>query len=249
MSDLWREAPEASWRFGAQAVDYDRYRPRYPESVFDDILEVTDVSVGTEMIEIGAGTGIATEPLVRRGVSVTAIEPSPEMAAMARAKLGDRASVFVGRFEDYSGPGSVQLVAAFNAWHWVTPHVAVDRVAELLAPGGCLALIWTEVVSWGAEPFAERLAHVSGYPWVKRLDHVDGSMQPIRDDARFEPLLVLHHVFERTLDAAAFVAVTKTYGGQRTDEQYDAIARIVNDEFEGRITKVEDAALYIWRRR
>jgi SAM-dependent methyltransferase len=201
------------------------------------------------MIEIGAGTGIATEPLVRRGVSVTAIEPSPQMAAMAQAKIGDRASVFVGRFEDYSGPGPVQLVAAFNAWHWVTPHVAVDRVAELLAPGGCLALIWTEVVSWGAEPFAERLAHVSGYSWVNRLDHVDGSMQPIRDDVRFEPLLVLHHVFERTLDAAAFVAVTKTYGGQRTDEQYDAIARIVNDEFEGSITKVEDAALYIWRRR
>jgi SAM-dependent methyltransferase len=249
MSDLWREAPKASRRFGAQALDFDRYRPRYPESVFDDIVESTNVSVGTEAIEIGAGTGIATEPLVRRGLSVTAIEPSPEMAAVARAKLGDRASVFVGRFEDCSGLRRVQLVAAFNSWHWVTPHVAVDRVADLLAPGGCLALIWTEVVSWGAEPFAERLAQVSGSPWVRRLDHVDGSLQPIRDDARFEPPLVLHHVFERTLDAAAFVAVTRTYGGQRTDEQHDAIARIVNDEFGGSITKVEDAALYILRRR
>jgi SAM-dependent methyltransferase len=232
-----------------QALDYDRYRPRYPESLFDDILEIANVSVGTEAIEIGAGTGIATEPLVRRGLSVTAIEPSPEMAALARAKLGDRASVFVGRFEDYSRPGPVQLVAAFNAWHWVAPHVAVDRAAELLVPGGCLALIWTEVLSWGAEPFSERLAQVSGSPWEKRLDHVDGSMKPIRDDARFEQPLVLHHVFERTLDAADFVAVTKTYGGRRTDEQYEAIARIVNDEFDGSITKVEDAALYLSRRR
>ena len=43
MSDLWQQASEASARFGAQALDYDRYRPRYPEGVFDDILTVTDI--------------------------------------------------------------------------------------------------------------------------------------------------------------------------------------------------------------
>jgi hypothetical protein len=41
--------------------------------------------------------------------------------------------------------------------------------------------------------------------------------------------------------------VTKTYGGQRTDEQYAAIAGIINDEFEGAVNKVEDAALFISR--
>jgi hypothetical protein len=38
-----------------------------------------------------------------------------------------------------------------------------------------------------------------------------------------------------------------TYGGQRTDEQYAAIAGIINDEFEGAVNKVEDAALFISR--
>jgi SAM-dependent methyltransferase len=248
MSDLWRTASEASKRFGAQARDYDRYRPRYPESVFDDIMEVTQASVGAGVIEIGAGTGIATEPLVRRGLSVTAIEPAPEMASLAQARLSDRASVFVGRFEDYSARGLVQLVASFNAWHWVDPEVAVDRVAGFLARGGFLALVWTEVVSWGEEPFEERLAEVFGYPWAKRLDHVDDSMLPLRGDPRFEDALVLHHVFERTLDASTFVAVTKTYGGQRTDDQYNTVTRVINDEFGGSITKVEDAVLYISRR-
>lgn len=121
MSDLWQAASEASQRFGAQALDYDRYRPRYPEAVFDDIVRIADMSDGSEVIEIGAGTGIATEPLVRRGLSMTAIEPSPELAELAHAKLGDRASLFVGRFEDYVAPGPVRLVAAFNAWHWWIP--------------------------------------------------------------------------------------------------------------------------------
>ena len=131
MSDLWQEAPEASRRFGAQALDYDRYRARYPERVFDDLTEITGTSVGAKVIEIGAGTGIATEPLVRRGLSVTAIEPSPQMAALLQAKLRNQAWVFVGRFEDYSAPSPVPLIASFNAWHWVNPEVAVNRVAEL----------------------------------------------------------------------------------------------------------------------
>ena len=243
MPELWQTAAEASKRFGAQARDYERHRPRYPESVFDDIVEIAHASAGTAVIEIGAGTGIATEPLVRRGLSVTAIEPAPEMASLAQAKLGHRASIFVGRFEDYSAPAPVPLVASFNAWHWVNPDVAVNTVAELLGPGGFLALVWTEVVSWGEEPFEERLAQVFGDPWAKRLGHVDDSMRPLRADPRFGEPQVLHHVFERTLDAATFVAVTKTYGGRRTDEQYDAIARMINDEFGGHLSgKVEYAA-------
>jgi hypothetical protein len=58
-----------------------------------------------------------------------------------------------------------------------------------------------------------------------------------------------HHQFVRRLDAAAFVAVTKTYGGHQTDEQHQAVESILNDEFDGVIEKVEDAVLYFARRR
>ena len=248
MSDLWRSASEASGRFGAQARSYDRYRPRYPESVFDDIVRVAGIAEGAEVIEVGAGTGIATEPLARRGFSVTAIEPSPEMAALAELKLRGRGSVFVGRFEDYPEPGPVQLIASFNAWHWVDPGVAVDRAAELLTPGCSLALVWTEVVSWGGDAFEGRLAEITGHPWVKRMEHVEGSMRPLRSDPRFDDRLELHHVFERTLDAETFLAVTKTYGGQWSDGQYEAIGRVIDAECGGSVTKVEDAAVYLWQR-
>ena len=249
MSDLWQVARQASQRFAAQALDYDRFRPRYPESVFDDIMEHANLAAGAETIEVGAGTGIATEPLVDRGLVVTAIEPAAEMAGVVETKLGDRVQIFVGRFEDYPPRRSVDLITSFNAWHWIEPAVAVDRVAQLIKPGGYVALIWTEVLSWGQEPFEDRLAEVFGAPWEKRFDHIDASMQPVCDDARFDDFEVRHHQFVRRLDAATFVAVTKTYGGHRTDEQYQDIERIINEEFEGEIEKVEDAALYLARRR
>jgi SAM-dependent methyltransferase len=248
MSNLWQGSHEASARFGAQALDYDRYRPRYPQTVFNDIIEIAGLSADSEVLEIGAGAGIATEPLVQRGLRVTAVEPAAEMAAVARNKVGERAHMFVGRFEDYARPDSVALVAAFNAWHWVEPHAAVGQVAGLLEPGGHLALVWTEVVSWGQQPFEDRLTEVFGHPWMKRMNFVDDSMQAIRDDDRFDDFQVRHHPFERNFDGASFVAVTRTYGGGRTDDQLKVIERIIDEEFAGSVTKTEDAVLYMARR-
>ena len=230
-------------------MEYERFRPRYPESVFDDIMELANLVAGAEAVEVGAGTGIATEPLIDRVLVVTAIEPAVAMAAVAEAKVGDRAQILVERFEDYPLGRSVELIASFNASHWIEPEVAIEHIAQLIKLGGCLALVWTQVVSWGEDPFEQRLAQVFGAPWEKRLDHVDASMTPVFFDARFEDFEVRHHQFARRLNAEAFVAVTKTYGGHRTDEHYRAIARIINDEFGGEIEKVEDAALYVARRR
>lgn len=249
MSDLWRGAGPAVERFEDQALAYDRYRPRYPQAVFDDIVELAGLSSGSKVIEIGAGTGIATKPLVERNLDVTAIEPAASMAAIAQSNLAHRARFVIGRFEDFSADGPVQLVTAFNAWHWVEPEVAVDLVARLLEPGGSLALVWTEVIAWGQVPFEDHLTEIFGAPWTKREDHVAGSMQPIRRDARFGEFSVHRHPLERELDAATFVAVTQTYGGDRSAEQYESLEQIIDEDFGGSIRKKEEAVLYLTTRR
>ena len=247
VSDLWRMAEKRSGEFDAQALDYDKYRPRYPEPVFDEIVSLADLAPGAHVLEVGAGTGIATVPLVHRGLDVTAIEPAPAMADVLDSKIPERVRIIVSRFEDYSPEYPMSLLASFNAWHWIKPSMAVERTVASLEPGGWLAFVWTEVLSWGQGRFEERLAETFGEPWPKRLGLVDGSMQSNRKDQRFGDFQVFHHPFERTLDAQTFVSVTKTYGGNRTSEQYQAIERIINREFDGTITKVEDAVLYLAR--
>jgi SAM-dependent methyltransferase len=162
MSEHWRLSAQRSQEFDAAAVAYDRYRPRYPEGLFDDIVELGELKPGASAIEIGAGTGIATGPLISRGLQVMAIEPAPAMASIANEKFGSNARFVHGRFEDWPPTERTELIAAFNAWHWVEPDKGVSLAAQLLSPGGSLALVWTDVVSWGEDGFEARLAEATG---------------------------------------------------------------------------------------
>ena len=247
VSDLWRVAEQRSAEFDASY--YDRYRPRYPEGLFDDILELGAIQPGATAIEIGAGTGIATDRLADKGLQVTAIEPASAMAAFGVKKLGSRARFVVCRFEDWSPIEHVQLVIACNAWHWIEPHAGVQLVADLLPSGGTLALVWTEIVSWGQEPFEDRLAAEFGSLWAKNFDHVLSSLRSVERDQRFDAFQVRRHRFERPLDASSFVAVSRTYGATHGAEHDRIVQHIIDDELGGTVTKVEDAVLYLARRR
>ncbi len=249
MTDLWRLAEDRISEFDVMAVNYDRYRPRYPERLFDDLVEKGGLSYGARAVEIGAGTAIATASLVDRGLIVTALEPAPGMAALARAKLGNRARVEGSRFEDWVATDPIQLLAAFNAWHWVRPDVGIDVAAKLLVSGGTLAIAWTEVISWGQQPFEDRLADAFGAPWPKTVDQVVESLGPVQADGRFVDFQEHHYHFERELDAATFVAVTRTYGGSHRPDRDEIIRTIFDENLGGAVTKVENAVLNLARRR
>ena len=248
MGEVWRGAGGRIAEFDVAAVAYDRLRPRYPEPLFDDFITLDGLARNDRVVEIGAGTGIATVPLLERGLRVTAIEPSPAMADLLKAKIGTGVLVVLGRFEQAPIVGPVELVAAFNSWHWVDPAKGVERLAELLHRGGLAALVWTQVTSWGQDPFAERLAELSGGPWPTRFPEIVRSKDVVENDSRFAPLGERQYRFQRALDAHAFVEVTKTYGGHLSDHVLREVEDLINNEFDGTVTKVEEASVYTYQR-
>lgn len=245
MTELWKGAEQRSREWDAAAVDYDRLRPRYPDQLFDDLIALDGLPDSARVVEIGMGTGIATLPLVERGCRVTGIEPSAGMATVAAATLSGRARIVIGTFEDAELDAGADLVVAFNSWHWVDPARAVDRLAGVLRPGGWVGLVWTEVVSWGQEPFESAVAERLGVPWPKSFDVVSQSVASVADDPRFGPLTQRRYRFSRQLDAESYLAVMRTYGGAHTDERDAVIRETINDLCGGVVSKTEDAVLYL----
>jgi trans-aconitate methyltransferase len=131
--------------FGRVAELYDRARPSYPAAAIDALLEYGGLAPGSRIVEVGAGTGKATELLAARGLEVMAIEPSAEMAALGRVKLARWPGVTIveSTFEAWEPAERFDAVVSVQAWHWVDPGVRYVRAHEALAPGAMLAAAWS----------------------------------------------------------------------------------------------------------
>lgn len=130
--------------FDEIAAEYDRRRPTYPDELVDQACQVAAIGSGDHVLEVGCGTGQLTRSLVARGLHVTAIEPGKNLLALATRNLGGAAEVeFVNaRFEDALLPRAhFHAVFCGSAFHWVDPKVCWQQAADVLVPGGTLALV------------------------------------------------------------------------------------------------------------
>jgi SAM-dependent methyltransferase len=136
--------------FGAAAAAYERGRPSYPPEALDWLLPPG----ARRVLDLGAGTGKLTRLLHGRGLDVVAVEPSDGMRDQLSRSVPD-IRVLAGSAEDIPlRDGSVDVVLAAQAWHWVDPPRAVPEVARVLADGGQLGLLWNvrdEREAWVAQ--------------------------------------------------------------------------------------------------
>lgn len=138
--------------FTEDAELYDRVRPGYPPRLYDDLGELLRVA-DPRVLEIGPGTGQATRPMVERGWSVSAVELGAELAEVARRKLPS-VDIAVADFDTWELPGpTYDLVLSATAFHWLDPATRVQRCAQVLRPGGVLAVVSTHHVAGGSEQF------------------------------------------------------------------------------------------------
>jgi len=130
--------------FDEIAAEYDRHRPAYPDELIDQACRVAGIGSGAHVLEVGCGSGQLTRGLVARGLHVTALEPGTSLIALARQNLAGAGEVeFVNaKFEDALLPRE-QFAAVFcaSAFHWIDPEVSWQKAADVLVPGGTLALV------------------------------------------------------------------------------------------------------------
>jgi SAM-dependent methyltransferase len=131
--------------FSSDVAAYDLGRPGYPERVYELLQEVCGLGPKSAVLEIGPGTGQATGRLLDCGATITAVELGAELAALLETKfVGRNLSVEIGAFEEVPlGPESFDLITAATSFHWVPADLGLRRCADLLRPGGWLALWWT----------------------------------------------------------------------------------------------------------
>jgi SAM-dependent methyltransferase len=130
-------------RFSGLASVYAAARPSYPVASVDVLVEGMGDPAALSVVDLGAGTGISSRLIADRGPRCLAIEPNAKMRDAATPH--ERVEWVNGTAEATTlADASVDVVAAFQAWHWVDHPAGVAEARRILKPGGRMAAIYNE---------------------------------------------------------------------------------------------------------
>jgi SAM-dependent methyltransferase len=126
--------------FNQIAAEYHAMRPTYPDELFADLASAVG-GAGQRVLEVGCGTGQATQGFLERQWEVVALDPGADLIALAKTQSKGPVEFHVTRFEDFvPEPAAFRLVASAQAWHWVDPDIGFRKVKEALQPRGVFAI-------------------------------------------------------------------------------------------------------------
>lgn len=205
--------------FGEVADEYNRLRSGPSKEALDWLVP----DGATDVLEIGAGTGILTRLLSDRVDHLTAVEPDGRMRAVLAA-ADPNVELLAGQAEEIpADPSSFDVVIAQSAWHWVDEARAVPEVARVLRPGGRLSLVWTgpdRSVDWMRSLWAggiifspEEMADVDRHRRGRHVVNVNAD----GENRFFEPETKLFQ-WARPMTKADLVALSATYSAVITME-------------------------------
>jgi ubiquinone/menaquinone biosynthesis C-methylase UbiE len=132
-------------RFTGFADIYDQYRPKPPDIIADVLLQLAGMDRAEHVVDLGCGTGLSTLIWINRTKSLTGIEPSADMRAVASQRPEwtgiSPCPQFVSGEAHQTGlaNSSADIITASQSFHWMDPVPTLAEIARVLRPGGVFA--------------------------------------------------------------------------------------------------------------
>src|SRR5688500_2394147 len=137
----------ATERFTSRVEYYAKYRPGYPTEVIELLRSECGLTPASIVADVGSGTGIFSEMLLKNGNTVIGVEPNAAMRGAAENLLRGYL-----KFQSVNGSAeattlanaSVNLITAGQAFHWFDAAAARDEFVRIIQPRGFVVLIWND---------------------------------------------------------------------------------------------------------
>ena len=241
---------ELKTTFNTAAVLYEDIRPGYPEELIQDIVELSGINEHSRILEVGCGTGKATQSFAERGYELVCLDIGADLIAVAKEKLKAFPNVsFVEQaFEGWKSEGKFDLIISATAFHWVDPKVRYLKASEVLKSSGFLAVFSNQHVRKDEGFFgevqclydryylpvtADRPTHATNFPGVEAFE------DPIK---RLYP-------WSQTYSSEQYIKLLSTYSDHIAlpDENrnllFEGVVNLIETKYGGQVTKHYQAVL------
>jgi SAM-dependent methyltransferase len=175
-------------QFASVADAYERGRPEYAPAVVGALAAELRLAAGAPVLDLAAGTGKLTRPLLISGLDVVAVEPQALLREKLAANVGSE-RVREGFAEEIPLPNaSVDAVTVADGFHWFDHGRAIPEIHRVLRPGGGLAVLST-APDWSGASWAHELGtliqqlrpehpYFDGPPWQEAVRVAGGWTAP-----------------------------------------------------------------------
>jgi ubiquinone/menaquinone biosynthesis C-methylase UbiE len=131
---------------------YDRVNPFiWTEGMRDEAIGMLDIDTNDRVLDVGCGTGFATEALARESDHVHGIDQSPHQLARAFEKFGRRGPVrfYLGDAERLPFPDdSFDVVwSSGSIEYWPDPVATLRELRRVCVPGGPVLVVGPDTPS------------------------------------------------------------------------------------------------------
>lgn len=136
---------DRKYLFDEMVLNYDKRRANYGVRLFHDIIDYSSITADKSIIEVGCGTGKATEPFLKTGCSVTAVELGKNLASYTKKKYEGYSNLKIiqSTFEDYEcNDNKFDMLYSATAFHWIPPEIGYKKAYRIIKNGGTIALFW-----------------------------------------------------------------------------------------------------------
>jgi SAM-dependent methyltransferase len=240
-------------RFTGRVESYRQFRPGYPEEILRLLERDCELSDGSGIVDIAAGTGLFARLFLKNGNAVTAVEPNGEMRAACRVleKEFPRLQVRDGTAEHTGLPDrSADFVTVAQAMHWFDLPRTRAEFSRILRPRGWCVIAYNER-RMGGDRFHdgyEAILHRFG------IDYAAVQQRNLSSEALrgfFAPFPMREHAFanDQHLNHAGLIGriVSSSYMPAPSHplhgEMLDAVERLFRDNEKDGVVRLQYACV------
>lgn len=253
--------------FNGIAQLYDQMRPGYPAALFGDVLDLSGAGHSSRVLEIGCGTGHATEEFAARGLAIHCVELGENMAAIARKRLAPFPSVQIeiANFDSWTAPGHYHLIYSATAYHWLHPATREQRIAAALEPSGWLAFWRNRHIRNGSSDdfLDEAVAIYAAEAPALAADRaqlmgpeeiVDAEREPLSSGLFDQPLIRAYY-WSLRYSAADYVRLLATHSDHQLLPEdtrrrlLDRLQKLIETKYDGSVVKDHVTVLQMARKK
>jgi SAM-dependent methyltransferase len=133
--------------FDSIPEQFDKWRPRYCPALFSDVVRYAELQTGKVALELGPGTGQATEPILKTGCSYLGIELGENLARYMKSRFRSYSNfeIMNADFETYDfGQRQFDFIYSAATIQWIPEHIGFPKVYGLLKSNGTFAMMFTK---------------------------------------------------------------------------------------------------------